>query len=158
MMKKLKFYYFSGFQVQVIQQPMYQQVYTQGQGQSLIMPGNLIHPSMNQQIQVIGTVPGKPGQLFQQNPMQHAMLTAQGKTVQGLVQGQTSFPGYATIPTSNNNQTLVISNLGVLGQNILPATSQQQGKQEMQKVCPLERFMKIFNSKINYLSIFNFFF
>lgn len=60
------------------------------------------------------------------------MLT-QGKPV---VQGQaTTFPGYATIPTSGNNQTLVISQLGVLGQNILPATLQQQGKpQEIQKV------------------------
>ena len=108
---------------------MYQPVYNT-QGQQLIMPGNIIHPGMQQPIQVIAAT-GKP---FQPNQMQH-MLTAQGKPVQGLVQGQASFPSYTAIPTSGNNQTLVISQLGVLGQNILPAAPQQQGKpQEMPKV------------------------
>lgn len=92
------------------------------------MPGNIaLHPAnMNQPIQVIAA-----GKAFQPGQMPHMLTTTQGKQ---LVQGQTtSFPGYATIPTSGNNQTLVISQLGVLGQtNILP---QQQGKpQEMQKV------------------------
>lgn len=114
---------------------MYQQVAYQGQGQQLIMPGNLIHPGMNQPIQVIAA--GKPGQFLQPGQMQH-MITTQGKPIQGVVQaGQASFPGYAAIPTSNNNQqTFMISNLGVIGQNILPAAApQQQGKPpDMQKV------------------------
>ncbi|EEB15924.1 polyhomeotic, putative [Pediculus humanus corporis] len=117
--------------VQVIQQPIQNPTYIQPvyntQGQ-LIMPGNIaLHPAnMNQPIQVIAA-----GKAFQSGQMPHMLTTAQGKQ---LVQGQTtSFPGYATIPTSGNNQTLVISQLGVLGQtNIL---SQQQGKpQEMQKM------------------------
>ncbi|KAK6634974.1 hypothetical protein RUM44_000223 [Polyplax serrata] len=119
--------------VQVIQQPIQNPTYIQpvynAQGQ-LIMPGNIaLHPAnMNQPIQVITA-----GKAFQSGQVPHMLTTAQGKPI---VQGQTtSFPGYATIPTSGNNQTLVISQLGVLGQtNILP---QQQGKpQEMQKMMP----------------------
>lgn len=131
--------------VQVIQQPtqnpMYlQQLYnTQGQ---LLMPGNIaLHPSLNpQQIQVIT----KP---FQGNQIgaPHMLTAAQGKQV--LQGSQTAtFPGYATIPTiptTQNQQTLVFSQLGVISSqpNILPnhsgqgsAQVAQQKQQEIHKV------------------------
>ncbi|KAG8224481.1 hypothetical protein J437_LFUL003204, partial [Ladona fulva] len=120
--------------VQVIQQPLQnptylQQIYnTQGQ---LLMPGNIaLHPAgMNPSIQVIAA--GKP---FQPNQLAQHMITTQGKSV---LQGQTaSFPGYATIPTTSN-QTLVISQLGVISSqpNILPAHAHGQGGKpgDMQK-------------------------
>nr|CAD7442275.1 unnamed protein product [Timema bartmani] len=73
---------------------------------------------------------GKP---FQPNQIPQQMLTAQ----KSMLQGQTaSFPGYATIPTTTN-QTLVISQVGLISnpQNILPAHSAAGGKPgEMQKV------------------------
>ncbi|XP_071450917.1 polyhomeotic-like protein 2 isoform X2 [Hetaerina americana] len=122
--------------VQVIQQPLQnptylQQIYnTQGQ---LLMPGNIaLHPAgMNPAIQVIAA--GKP---FQPNQLAQHMITTQGKSV--LQAGQAaSFPGYATIPTTSN-QTLVISQLGVLSSqpNILPAHAHGQGGKpgDMQKI------------------------
>ncbi|KAF4530640.1 hypothetical protein B566_EDAN018688, partial [Ephemera danica] len=94
-----------------------------------MMPGNLaLHPSgMNQPVQVIGK-PYQPGQLTPH------LLTAQGKPV--LQAGQPgSFQGYATIPTSNN-QTLVISPMGVISSqptNMMPGNSSAAGKQEVHK-------------------------
>lgn len=135
-----------GRAVQVIQQPIQnpaylQQIYNNGQGQ-LIMPGNLqLHPGINpQQIQVIA----KP---FQGNQMQpHMITTAQGKQV--LQASQTAaFPGYTTIPTiptTQNQQTLVFNSLGQIAINSQPnimhnaqgnATAvSQQKPQEMHKV------------------------
>lgn len=137
-----------GRAVQVIQQPLQNPTYLQqlynGQGQ-LLMPGNIsniaLHPSINPQIQVIA----KPFQGNQLAP--HMITTAQGKQV---IQGSqpTTFPGYTTlptIPTTQNQQTLVFSQLGVISSqpNILPNHSQgngqvaQQKPQEMHKVSPI---------------------
>nr|CAI5821362.1 unnamed protein product [Callosobruchus analis] len=136
-----------GRAVQVIQQPIQnptylQQLYQGAQGQ-LLMPGNIsniaLHPSINpSQIQVIA----KPFQGNQLAP--HMLTTAQGKQVLQGSQAAT-FPGYTTIPTiptTQNQQTLVFSQLGVISSqpNILPNHSQgnaqvaQQKPQEMHKV------------------------
>ncbi|XP_060534304.1 polyhomeotic-proximal chromatin protein-like [Cylas formicarius] len=131
--------------VQVIQQsaqnPMYLQQLYNAQGQ-ILMPGNIaLHQStLNpQQIQVIT----KP---FQGNQLAPHMLTAtQGKQ---MLQGSqaVTFPGYTTIPTiptTQNQQTIVFSQLGVINPqaNILPNHSAQgngqvaqQKPQEMHKV------------------------
>lgn len=82
---------------------------------------------------------------FQGNQLApHMLTTAQGKQVlQGSQAG--TFPGYTTIPTiptTQNQQTLVFSQLGVISSqpNILPNHSQaggqvtQQKQQEMHKV------------------------
>ncbi|CAH2002084.1 unnamed protein product [Acanthoscelides obtectus] len=135
-----------GRAVQVIQQPIQnptylQQLYQGAQGQ-LLMPGNIsniaLHPSINpSQIQVIA----KPFQGNQLAP--HMLTTAQGKQVLQGSQAAT-FPGYTTIPTiptTQNQQTLVFSQLGVISSqpNILPNHSQgnaqvaQQKPQEMHK-------------------------
>ncbi|XP_068084358.1 polyhomeotic-proximal chromatin protein [Anabrus simplex] len=119
--------------VQVIQQPLQnptylQQLYnTQGQ---LLMPGNLqLHPAGMNPSSIHVITAGKP---FQPNQLPPQMITAQ----KSVLQGQTaSFPGYATIPTTTN-QTLVISQLGVISNqpNILPAHSASGGKPtDMQK-------------------------
>ncbi|RZB39062.1 polyhomeotic-like protein 1, partial [Asbolus verrucosus] len=138
--------------VQVIQQPLQnptylQQVYnTQGQ---LLMPGNIaLHPSINpQQIQVIT----KPFQGNQLAP--HMLTTAQGKHVLQGSQAAT-FPGYTTIPTiptTQNQQTLVLSQLGVISSqpNILPNHSAtgngqvaQQKQQDMHKVMAGQKVMQ----------------
>ncbi|XP_017774341.1 PREDICTED: polyhomeotic-proximal chromatin protein-like isoform X3 [Nicrophorus vespilloides] len=124
--------------VQVIQQPLQNQAYLQqlynAQG-PLLMPGNIsLHPSINpQQIQVIT----KP---FQGNQLGQHMIT-QGKQVLQASQGAT-FPGYTTIPTTQNQQTLVFSQLAIGSQpNIIPTHSApgnsavaQQKPQEMHKV------------------------
>lgn len=76
----------------------------------------------------------------------HMITATQGKQV---LQGSqaTTFPGYTTIPTiptTQNQQTLVFSQLGVISSqpNILPTHSAQgnaqvtqQKPQEMHKVC-----------------------
>nr|CAD7409139.1 unnamed protein product [Timema cristinae] len=120
--------------VQVIQQPLQNPTYLQQlynpQGQ-LLMPGNLqLHPAGMNPSSIHVITAGKP---FQPNQIPQQMLTAQ----KSMLQGQTaSFPGYATIPTTTN-QTLVISQVGLISnpQNILPAHSAAGGKPgEMQKV------------------------
>lgn len=82
---------------------------------------------------------------FQGNQLApHMLTTAQGKQVLQGSQAAT-FPGYTTIPTiptTQNQQTLVFSQLGVISSqpNILPNHSQgngqvaQQKPQEMHKV------------------------
>lgn len=82
------------------------------------------------------------------------LTTAQGKQVlqasqtgnaSNITQGIATFPGYTTIPTiptTQNQQTLVFSQLGVISSqpNILPAhsapgnTLPQQKQQDMHKV------------------------
>lgn len=129
--------------VQVIQQPtqnpMYLQQLYNPQGQ-LLMPGNIaLHPSINpQQIQVI-TKPFQGNQLA--GP--HMIAATQGKQVLQGSQAAT-FPGYATIPTiptTQNQQTLVFSHVISSQPNILPNHSTQgnpqvtqQKPQEMHKV------------------------
>lgn len=74
------------------------------------------------------------------------LTTTQGK--QAVIQGSqpTTFPGYTTIPTiptTQSQQTLLFSQLGVISSqpNILPNHSQgngqvtQQKPQDMHKVC-----------------------
>ncbi|KAI4466372.1 polycomb group protein [Holotrichia oblita] len=136
-------FYYVLLQVQVIQQPLQNPTYLQhlynGQGQ-LLVPGNIqLHPGINpQQIQVIT----KPFQGNQLAP--HMLTTAQGKQVLQGSQAAT-FPGYTTIPTiptTQNQQTLVFSQLGVISSqpNIIPTHSApgtaiaQQKPQEMHKV------------------------
>ncbi|XP_021935887.1 polyhomeotic-proximal chromatin protein-like [Zootermopsis nevadensis] len=74
---------------------------------------------------------GKP---FQPNQLPPQMITTQKSVLQGQA---ASFPGYATIPTTTN-QTLVISQLGVISNqpSILPAHSASTGAKptDMQKV------------------------
>lgn len=81
------------------------------------------------------------------------LTTAQGKQVLQGSQAAT-FPGYTTIPTiptTQNQQTLVFSQLGVISSqpNILPNHSQgngqvaQQKPQEMHKVILLLRLVSI---------------
>uniref|UniRef100_T1HKS8 Uncharacterized protein n=1 Tax=Rhodnius prolixus TaxID=13249 RepID=T1HKS8_RHOPR len=119
--------------VQVLQQPVQnayvQQLYN-AQGQMLMSSNIALHPgpaNINPagSIQVITA--GKP---FQSNQINAHVL---GKPVIAGTQ-QTSFPSYATIPTTTN-QTLVIGSLISSQPNILPAHSgsTQQQKQEIQK-------------------------
>ncbi|KAF6198357.1 hypothetical protein GE061_008105, partial [Apolygus lucorum] len=97
----------NGRQVQVLQQPVQNTAYVQqvaynANGQ-LIMPGNIqLHPNQSinpGSIQVIAA--GKP---FGQNQIASHVI---GKPV---LNQQNSFPGYATIPTTNN-QALLISQI-----------------------------------------------
>ncbi|KAJ9600101.1 hypothetical protein L9F63_009612, partial [Diploptera punctata] len=123
--------------VQVIQQPLQnppylQQLYnTQGQ---LLMPSNLqLHPAGMNPSSIHVITAGKP---FQPNHLPPQMITTQKSVLQGQEFENTfgnngklsSFPGYATIPTTTN-QTLVISQLGVISNqpNILPAHSASTG-------------------------------
>ncbi|PNF27582.1 hypothetical protein B7P43_G02268 [Cryptotermes secundus] len=112
--------------VQVIQQPLQnptylQQLYnTQGQ---LLMPSNLqLHATGMNPPSIHVITAGKP---FQPNQLPPQMITTQKSVLQGQA---ASFPGYATIPTTTN-QTLVISQLGVISNqpNILPAHSASTG-------------------------------
>ncbi|XP_021931076.1 polyhomeotic-like protein 1 isoform X3 [Zootermopsis nevadensis] len=120
--------------VQVIQQPLQnptylQQLYnTQGQ---LLMPSNLqLHPAGMNPSSIHVITAGKP---FQPNQLPPQMITTQKSVLQGQA---ASFPGYATIPTTTN-QTLVISQLGVISNqpSILPAHSASTGAKptDMQK-------------------------
>lgn len=112
---------------------------------------------------------------FQGNQISAPHMIAQGKQV---IQGSqaTTFPGYATIPTiptTQNQQTLVFSQLGVISSqpNILPnhsgqgnAQVAQQKPHEMQKVpklaqCLIQNWICVMDLQYTnvFLSIYFFF-
>ncbi|BET00127.1 core promoter Hypothetical protein [Nesidiocoris tenuis] len=130
----------NGRQVQVLQQPVQNTAYVQQVAYAntngpMLMSGNIqLHPTQNinpGSIQVIAA--GKP---FGQNQIASHVI---GKPMLSNQQA-TSFPSYATIPTTNNQQALLISQIatGVISSqpNILPAHSAggQQQKPELQKL------------------------
>lgn len=110
--------------VQVVSQPqMPNQAYLQQLYPQVLMPGNIIHPSLGQQqIQVITA--GKPFQGQQITPQM--LTTAQGKQMIG--NGATNFNGAYTLPTSQS-QTLVFSPVNIMQQQQQP--QQQQILQNM---------------------------